>query len=309
MIILLGIMGEIVTIIGSAAITMNAAINSLLEIPKNGYKIDKNILEEYKKRRAQEEKKKVNFFNRILGVILLLVPGVNLINASIKGNKVKKSVINDPQIKELIVPMNEKEKEQFAKTEGRLKKLSFAVFTSVKENEEEEFFGFIGERPIVVDHGLTSLYYEQLIPLDYTLNEVKKLNEATSYSYRIGKIDDKNIAIIGIPNLDSPVSRIQFKKEDYKITHTYEKMTEEEAQNKTFIVYQYTINEDTQENVEKVIEEIKKSRVNYRTKSNVKALDKYSKFEEKVIPTETEIILSEEQGPRLVKTIRKNERK
>ena len=301
MIIFLGIVGEITTVIGSVAIAFNAGLDSVLEISKNGYKIDKNVLDELQKKQTEEKKQKTNLANRVLGTILLLVPGVNLINASIKGVKLKKSLMNDPQIKEAIVPMTEKEKEQYAKMEGKLQKLTFTAFTTAKENEEE-ILGFIGKRPIVVDHGLTSLYYEELMPLGYTLAEVKRLNEATSYSYRIGKIDGKNVAVIGIPNPDSPVSRIQFKAEDYKITHTYEKMAEEEAQDKTFIVYPFTTHEDTQADVEKVIKEMKQSRIDNATKAN---LEVQPRFEQEIIPTEIETVFSDEQpGPRLVQTLR-----
>ena len=301
MIIFLGIVGEIATVIGSLAIIVNAGFDSVLEISKKGYKIDKNVLDEVQKKQAEEKKQKANLFNRVLGPILLLVPGVNLINACIEGAKLKKSVMNDPQIEEYIVPMTEKEKEQYAKMKGKLQKLTFTVFTASKENEEE-FFGFIGKRPIVVDHGLTSLYYEELLTLDYTLDEVKRLNEATTYSYRIGKIDGKNVAVIGIPNPRSPMSRIRFKAEDYKITHTYEKMTEEEAQDKTFTVYPFTIHDDTQADVEKIVQEIKQSRIDNATKAN---LEVQPRFEQEIIPTETEAVLVEEQqGPRLVKTMR-----
>lgn len=304
MYIFLGIVGELATVVGSVAISLNGAVNSVLEISKNGYKIDKSVLDEYQKRQAEEKKEKTNGIKRALGVALLFVPGVNLLRANITNVKMKKSVMNDPQIKEALIPMTDKEKEQYAKMEGKMQKLMFTAFTTAKENEEEEFFGFIGKRPIVVDHGLTSLYYEELMPLAYTLDEVKKLNEATTYSYRIGKIDGKNVAIIGIPNPNSPVSRIQFKAENYKITHTYEKMTEEEAQDKTFTVYPFTTHDDTQADVEKVIQEIKQSRIDNASKTNLEALELQPKFEQEIISTETEEVLTEaQQGPRLVKTM------
>lgn len=304
MIIFLGIVGELATVIGSVAITLNAVLDTVLEISKNGYKIDKSVLDEVQKKQAEEKKQKTNLTNKALGAILLLVPGINLINASIKGAKFKKSIMSDPQIKEYIVPMNEKEKKQYAKMEDKLQKLIFTAFTSGKENEEE-FLEFIGKRPFAVDPGLTPLYYEELMPLDYTLEEVKKLNDTTTYSYRIGKINGKNVAIIGIPNSNSPVSRIQFKAENYKITHTYEKMTEEEARDKTFTVYPFAKYDDTQEDVEKVIQEIKQSRIDNATKTNLEALEIQPRFEQEIVSIETEEVLTEEQqGPRLVKTMR-----
>ena len=306
MYIFLGIVGELATVVGSVAISLSGVVNSVLEISKNGYKIDKSVLDEYQKRQAEEKKGKTNRIKRALGVVLLFVPGVNLLRANITNVKMKKSVMNDPQIKEALIPMTDKEKEQYAKMEGKIQKLMFTAFTTGKENDEEEFFGFVGKRPIVVDHGLTSLYYEELMPLAYTLDEVKKLNEATTYSYRIGKIDGKNVAIIGIPNPNSPVSRIQFKAENYKITHTYEKMTEEEAQDKTFTVYPFTTHDDTQADVEKVIQEIKQSRIDNASKAHLEALELQSKCEQEIISTETEEVLTEvQQGPRLVKTMRR----
>lgn len=302
MIIFLGIVGELATVIGSVAITLNASLNSVLEISKNGYKIDKNVLDKYSKKRIEEEKQKTNGGKKLLGTILLFVPGVNIIIASINCAKLKKNFMDDPQIKEAIVPMTDKEKEQYERMDTKMQKLTCTVFNSMKENDEEEFFGFIGKRPIVVEHGVTSLYYEELMPLDYTLDEVKRLNEATTYSYRIGKIDGKNVAVIGIPNPDSPVSRIQFKAEDYKITHTYEKMTEEEAQDKTFTVYPFTTHNDTQADVEKAIQEIKQSRIDTATRVNLEALQVQTKIEQDYIPTETEEVLTEEQqGPVLKK--------
>ena len=302
MYIFLGIVGELATIIGSVAISVNGAIDSVLEISKNGYKIDKNVLDEIQKKQAEEKQKKNNGVKKLLGVILLLVPGVNLINVGIKSIKLKKSVMNDPQVKQAIVPMTDKEKEQYAKMETKMQKLAFTTFTIENKNEEKEFFGFVGKRPIVVDHGLTSLYYEELIPLAYTFDEVKRLNDATTYSYRIGKIEDRNVAIIGIPNPDSPVSRVQFKKENYNITHAYEKMTEEEAQDKTFVVYPFTTHNE--EDVEKVIEEIKQSRIDNAVRANLEALQVQPTFEQDYIPTTNEEVLTEkQQGPVLKKTL------
>ena len=235
--IILGIIGEFGTIAGSFYIMINGTINSMLEIAKKGYKYKKNELDEYLN---NNNKEKANRFEIALGLALFLIPGVNLLNAVIKSHKMKTIILNDPTIKEFLIPMTDKEKEQYSKMKGKIEKLKFTSVISGKENDDEEFFGFIGNQAIVVDHGLTSIYYEKLLPLDYTLDEVKELNEATTYSYRIGTIGGKNIAIIGIPNPDSPVKRIQFKSEDYKMTHTYNIMTEEEAQDKKFIVYPYT---------------------------------------------------------------------
>ena len=302
--IILGIIGEFGTIAGSFYIMINGTINSMLEIAKKGYYLNNN------------NKEKANRFEIALGLALFLIPGVNLLNAVIKSHKMKTIILNDPTIKEFLIPMTDKEKEQYSKMKGKIEKLKFTSVISGKENDDEEFFGFIGNQAIVVDHGLTSIYNEKLLPLDYTLDEVKELNEATTYSYRIGTIGGKNIAIIGIPNPDSPVKRIQFKSEDYKMTHTYNIMTEEEAQDKKFIVYPYTTHNE--EEVQKIIEKIKQDRINRKTRSEEELAQKQPISEKAYVPMEMEEsiakeeyvpmeieepIAKEEQGPVLRKSI------
>lgn len=304
MYIFLGIIGELATVIGSSYIILNGALDSVLEISKNGYKIDKNTLDEFSKKQEKEKQDKNKGIKRLLGGIILFTPGVNLINSIIKINKLKKSVMSDPMIKESLIPMTDKEKEQYAKMEGKMQKLAFTAFTTKKGNNDEEFFGFVGNRPIVVDHGLTAIYCEELMPLDYTLDEVKRLNDATTYSYRIGKIEDKNVAIIGIPNPDSQVSRVQFKKENYSITHAYEKMTEEDAQDKTFVVYPFTTYYE--EDVQKVIDEIKQSRTHSSVNANLDSLQVEPRFEQDYIQAiNEEVQVEEQQGPVLKKTLMK----
>ena len=157
---------------------------------------------------------------------------------------------------------------------------------------------------ISTQYGLVSLCYEKLMPLDYTLDEVKRLNEATTYSYRIGKMDGRNIAIIGIPNPNGTIKKIRSKEDNYNTIHMYENMTEEEAKNKTFTVYPFTIYEETQSEVEKVVQEIKKSRIDQAVKANLeereasKVLQSQFYLEQDDIPIVTEEVLTEvPQGP------------
>lgn len=138
MFIFLGIVGELATVIGSVAITLNASRDSVLEISKRGYKIDKNVLDEYSRKKIEEEKQKINGPSQLLGTILLFVPGVNLISSSINSAKLKKSFMDDPQIKEAMIPMTDKEKEQYERMDTKRQKLTCAVFNTMKENDKEE---------------------------------------------------------------------------------------------------------------------------------------------------------------------------
>lgn len=257
MMILLGIIVELATVAGTLAIIVRSEIDAVIKIPENGYKIDKDTFEKWRKQRA-ETVKEITPFKKWKFLFFLVFPGVNLINATIRGIQLKRSVMNDPQIKEALIPMTQEEKDFYSRLEGRVQKVMCATFSATKE-EEEEFLGFVGKHPIIVDHGLMSIYNEKLLPLAYTLDEVKRLNEATTYSYRIGKVDGRNVAIIGIPNSNKAICRLESAKEDKGVKHTYEPMSEEEAQNNTFIVYSFS--SDNEEEVQKVIEEIRASRI------------------------------------------------
>ena len=289
MVIFLGIVGELITVIGSVAITIHFIIDSVLEIPNNGYKLDKDLLDEKK---AKEKTQKPNSTKMALTTMLLLAPGINLIYTSIKGVKLKKSIMKDPEMKKYLIPMPEIEKEKYAQLKSKFWKLKWATFA---------------------DYKLTSLCYEKLMSLDYTLDEVKRLNEATTYSYRIGVSNGKNIAIIGIPNPNGTIKRIRSKEDNYNTIHMYENMTEEEAKNKTFTVYPFTIYEETQSEVEKVVQEIKQSRIDRAVKANLeereasKVLQSQFYLEQDDIPIVTEEVLTEvPQGPVLQRTLDPN---
>ena len=241
-------------------------------------------------------------------MFLLVFPGINLLNAVIKGVILKKSIMADPQVKDAIVPMTDEEKEQYAKIKGKIEKCAFTTFIHEKE-DEEKFSGILGKKSVVADHGLTTLCFEELMPLNYTLDEVKKLSEATTFSYKIGKIDGKNVEVIGVSNPDSPVSRILLKAEGFNVKHTYEQMTEEEAKDRTFTVYPSIIPEDTKENLEKVIEEIKQSRIDRAAEVNLEALQLQSNFRQDYILMEAEEDTTETQHGIVLKKSFSQERK
>lgn len=282
--IFLIIVGELITIGLTSYISVKGVFDVILEIFNNGYKVDKKVIEECQRKQTEAMKKGGNIFTRLLGMVILLTPGVNMLKSAITVHKWKKEVMDNEEVKKSIVPMTEEEKEQYSQMEGKFQKLAYGSFISGNDDKEQEFVGVSGHKTLVVDHGLTTIYDNELMPLDYTLDEVKLLNNATGYSYRIGKMDGKNVAIIGIPNSESIVLRLRFKDENYDMTHDYELMSEEEAQDLTFTVYPFTMNEE----VEKIVEEIKQSRIDMATKANL---------EEFQIPCEDTNDL--EQGPRL----------
>ena len=82
MYIFLATIGELATVVGSIVISVNGGFNSILQISKNGYKIDKKVFYEYQKRQ-EEKKEKINEFKKVF-----FFPGVNLLRACITNIKI-----------------------------------------------------------------------------------------------------------------------------------------------------------------------------------------------------------------------------
>lgn len=254
------LLGELATVIASSVIIAKGSVDLILKLCELGYKVDKEAFEKFQKQAEMKQSETKKKITKITGTIILLTPGVNLLRAGIVSHNMLKKTLNNEDAQKFLIPMTEKEQEQFSKLETKMEKIAFAAVTNIG-NKDEEYVGVIGKRPVIVDYGLTSIYYDQLLPLAYTLDEVKELNSATSYSYRLGRVDGINTAIVGIPSQESPVNRLKFKSDNYKKTYTFENMTEEEAKNKTFVVYPLT----KEEEVLACVEKIRKNRHNAKT--------------------------------------------
>ncbi len=137
MLIALGIVGEIATVAGSIAITLNGGVDALLEISKRGYKLDKKVFDEYQNRLKEEQKEKNSGLKKVVGTVLLLTPGVNLLRAGIISLQIKKAMLTDPEIKKALVPMTDSEKEQFAILDKKFDKAAFTLLMLDEEDKKE----------------------------------------------------------------------------------------------------------------------------------------------------------------------------
>ena len=313
MYIFLGIVGGIASFAGSIALRVNGVFDALIEIGNKGYKIDKETVNKYQKE-LEEEKNKNNDNNKGLkkavNIVLLLTPGVNLVKATIDVNRIKKNienlVVSDSEYAYAFIPMTDEEKEDYAKIEGKLAKLAYVSFVTMK-NEDQEFFGFAGSKILAVDHGLESLYYEPVLPFECTLEEVQKLNDATTFSYRLGRVNGKNIAIIGVPNPNSSFKRLDMGTDEIQRGQDFIPMTEEEARNERFTVYPFTMRDETKEALDTVIENIKQTRENTpRFTIGGKPLE--PRTDEPVYDSETISLSKEDSGVKLTYTPKRTEK-
>ena len=265
--IILVILIEIITMTLTGIIISNGIIDAILEIYNNGYKfkLDSktnmenhyNSNEDSKELTADDLNDKQNNIIDILNNINLFIPGVNLINALVRNAKLKKEILDKPEIKDMITPMTDNEKKMYSMLTKKFEKLNYACFLSNKKYEEEVLFSIGDGVFLTFDYGLIKLRYDKLLPLSYNLDEVKKLNEVTNLYYKVGKLNERNVAIIGLPIPDFEFKRVMVADENNSV-FDFQELTSEEASKSRFIVYPYTV--DKIDEIEKVIEEIKQNR-------------------------------------------------
>ena len=259
MAVLLFVLLEVGTIVGTFMITVNGSLDIMVDIFKKGYKFDAEVLNQVKEQNEVEEAKEKDSSKKIIGKILLFVPVVNMIRGQIGVHKLKSEIMDELKRRGALVPMTEEEKEQFASIKGKKGQLAYIVALGNKK-EEEKVIGLLEDGTVLLaDIGLLPLY-ESLTPLAYSLDDVKKLNAVSGGSFAIGNVDGRNVAIVGIDPDAGEIKRLSFEYENGDKKHDFVRMSEEEAEGKRFLVYPYSRDEKTQEKLDKVVEEIRTSR-------------------------------------------------
>lgn len=240
---------ELVTVLISILLKFYGVINSVLNIYDKGYKLSSDI------DRILDECDAKNV-RGLIEDVLLFVPGVNLVSACVANLIYKNNVFDNAKKENILIEMNDLEKRQYENLNNKFQK--FVFVTLMSNSNGNTIIQIINNIPTVVELGLLSLDYDRLLPLSYTLEEVKKLNSITKLNYKLGIVDGINIAIIGLPNLDMVINRVQFKSEDYDNKYVFKEMTDDE--NKRFVIYPYC--DDFDVDLEKGIEEIRNMRKN-----------------------------------------------
>jgi len=293
MTILLTILIEILSVVGSSVIALKGATDALLQIPENGYKLDMETLQKYQQEYSQNNDKK----KRNLAKILLLTPGVNLIFMTFNSYKFKRNVMTDETVRKTLIDMTDDEKEEYAKIDNYFEKVMFTL-TSEKD-------AIIRKNSSGIQVGTAAIYHEAL-PEVYTVEEIKKLNSVTKDTYRLGIIDGVPTAIIGIPGEDRPVKIIKFKDEDYKVSHKYVHISEWTARDKSFVVYPFF--NHYPEELEKCNREIIEAKNSENRKISVEQTSIVSSNNELVVEPQIDYVYEEEDttigdvsGPTLVK--------
>jgi hypothetical protein len=205
-----------------------------------------------------------NNFKDYVSTILSLIPFVNLIYMFIICYKEYKEILDDPDIKRTIIPMTEEEKKGYEYLGGIFEKIEY--IDNLNERPKPMFSWFTEKGVAVIGYETTNdlyIYDDELKPLGYSLEEVKKINSVTNNSYIIGRIEGKNVAIVGVPHHEFVINRIFFTREEYRIPYIFESINEEDTKNYTIYPFPSTNMDDIKPIISE-IEQLRNSRnLNY----------------------------------------------
>lgn len=259
MILLLITISSLSTIALSYHIISNIKNFCMLDIAKLGYKIDTKILDNYL------SKKKHSLYTKILS----LIPIINLIYAKILLNNIIDDILNNKKITKYLLPMSEEEITTYLHKRSIEDKLTFITFTNHKDNIELNTYN----KTNIISYDTLYLKHNSL-PNKYFLEEVKTLNDITGYSYKLGIVNNEYYALIGIPNPNIKINKININN----ITYPFKCLEDKDNLYNKYIVYPYKTNSIIDKNLEqyyskkdkKVIKDILQRNFKLYTKDTVK---------------------------------------
>lgn len=240
MLIGLGIIGEIFTIYKSKKITMSSYDDAILEISERGYKLDF-----YKYLELNEGKEQIEINIGEISIMTLatsLIPGLNILFALNRRKKIINNFLKDESIKKSLIELTDEEKKIYSNLDNKLSKFSYTLFNMTKKYDEEVFLDFDNDiNPDIYsyDFGKQKIEGDILLPLSYSFDDVKRINDSSSGLFKVGKIDDINVAIVGIDDNEKMFKRLTFKRDNYNEVYNFTEMNEEEAKDERFVIYPY----------------------------------------------------------------------
>ena len=79
----------------------------------------------------------------------------------------------------------------------------------------------------LLEKNIVQLYYDKLPIISYSLDEVKQLSESINSHYKLGKMNDINTAIIGLPE-ECTINSAIVRNDDKLLEMDYQEVNEDE---------------------------------------------------------------------------------
>lgn len=233
---------ESVSIYTSLFINIKSYYKLLGKVVKKGYKIDMEKIKKVDDKTTPTKK------DKIINTILLLLPGINIINSLIKSNKRVNESFKDEDFISSLVPLDEEELKLSKTLTNDFQRAMLCASASTKEEDNIEVVGFEDNEPIMVKNVRPSIKNKTCnlvkypVPhMSYTYDEVVKLNNSTHGICKCGNADGRSVAIIGLKD-DTDFNKISFNQNEYSLNSSFVEYSNEEAMKHKYVVYPYPYN-------------------------------------------------------------------
>ena len=264
----LAIVAELATIGGSFYLTIKGTIDGCYDLMKAGYKVNMDKMKELKASGKLDVKQSP--LKKLLGWIIFLLPGINMLRIKMSMRKLSKLWLKNEDLKNTLEPMTEEEMKHMQSLSTKFERIEYVA--SLCEDKEKKEATPV--EAVDANEGLVSLSTDPLEPIGYTLDDVKALNKATTYSYKVGVLRGKNTAIIGIPNPDKEIKNVRLNLESFVDKHEFTELSDEDFEGKTFEVV-YPFSKYNLDDVKEVVAKIKKRQYKETAKSDLEEIERY----------------------------------
>ena len=257
--ILLIILGEYISLKAVKFLREYLSQAFFLHFADRGFLIDKDksraAMVKYNKEHYRKRNKFLSLLKILLGFVLLLIPGVNMITNYFLGVSENKKTFKVLEENNCLIPMDEALKKAYESETDRVERTKLVVDAANKRAEFKRSARSFFEE----NKDSTLISNERLLPLGYTYDEVQKLNSVMGGTVKFGVADDSHTAIIGVPSTHGEITSIILNNGSDRVgVYPFKNLSEEEAKKHRFIVYPFTSKKAKE--LENTIVEIRKER-------------------------------------------------
>jgi hypothetical protein len=256
------IVGEAISLPISIKIRLNLWSQEINNITKKGYRVNRSDILKYFQEKNKPSSKLGLFFNGLS----LGLPGINVLVSQINNAINTHNLFNDLKKEHLLIPLSDKDKEMVKKFKNKDDLITFSLLETFN-NDEDVSLEVIDDMPIIYINNILRLDYPRLPALSYTLAEIKKLNAVYGLKYAIGKMNDINTAIIGMPDTLADTTKVLLGNQSIDNTQSFVPFLEKDITQERFIVYSYASNYENDPKLQNCLNEIISNR-DYQKNTN-----------------------------------------
>lgn len=262
--IFLYILAENITSIIAVTLRKNSVYNYIDKIGKKGYKLD------YEKFCEITKDKKIGD-HKLKTIISFMIPGINIINCVIKNHIEIKKINKELEDNNAFIPMDENEIEYYNTIKEKQSKVQYLLMcdelTKTFNDITEKALLYLTDAKVLLEKNIVQLYYDKLPIISYSLEEVKQLSDSINSHYKLGKMNDINTAIIGLPE-ECTINSAIVKNDDKILEMDYQEVNEDEYVNKKFVIYPFNIDFEESQELKDCYQKIIDKRDNKVTNNN-----------------------------------------